>query len=274
VLTDKYPFRHSLWFGVDYVNEFNFFLTHPLQILKKSLIQIKETIKFFPNLLGYNLYLFAFFFSGIFIKTKNNELEKFKILIIGLFLIKALMLSFYLTHIRYFFNFIPVFIILGLYYFIEIAKVSFQKRILKYSIIGGFIIFLCSFGIDDIISGYSKKTNYGFNSEIRNNLNSLNTSILPMDIICTDIVVATAKYVNCRSIPLPKDLKTIKEIEEDFFQVKYIILTKYVLGKEIWKEWWDIYKKGSKIENFTLVKTFSNKTLVYVNNYYIDKLKF
>jgi len=75
--------------------------------------------------------------------------------------------------------------------------------------------------------------------------------------------VATARYVNCRSLPLPKDKQTLAKVENEFIEVDYILITKYVLSKEIWKEWWPIFRKAENFSHFRLIKTLSNGELLY-----------
>lgn len=274
VLTNKYPYQHSLWFGLDYVNELEFLLSYPGQMLRKWVNQFLHTIRFFPQLLGGNLYLFAFFFIGLFEKEQDLKRRNLKKLIFLFFVFQVLIIPFYLNSARYYIGFTPIFMLLAFDYFLKVLTRLHLKKWVKQFFIGIMIVFLFySFGIKRLVAGFPYTgVDYSIRSEMHRNLSSLNSFVYPKDVICSDIVVATGRYIACRSLPLPEDYETIKKIQKDFLPIKYILLSNYILTKEIWKKWWPIFKNQKEINNFVLIKRFSDGTLLYINRDFEKKL--
>jgi hypothetical protein len=266
--TGIYPHGHSLWFGTDNVKEWDFLITYPIQMLKKWLLNVYSTKNIIFKLI--NVYLFSFFFVGLFAKEESYEKRRLKNLIIFILIIQVLILSFFINFSRPYYPFIPVFIILGVDFFIRSVETLQLRRFGKLLIVGTMVIFCCLNGIKTLILGFTSITvDYSFGSEMQKDLSSLNSLVSPNDVICTDIVVASGRYACSKSLPIPKDYKTIDKIQEDFLPLKYILISPYILTKQIWKEWWPIYKNRPKeINDFVLIKSFPSGLLLYVNKNY------
>jgi hypothetical protein len=106
---------------------------------------------------------------------------------------------------------------------------------------------------------------------MQEDLASIKTSVTEKEVILTDINCATGRYLECRSLDLPKDYETLKRLQSDIFPVKYILLSNYVLSKRVWQYWWPVFENQEEIKNFTLIKRFSNGMLLYLNKNFSEK---
>ncbi|MFC2036387.1 ArnT family glycosyltransferase [Chloroflexota bacterium] len=265
-LTRRYPHLHSLWFGLDYVTEWEFALGYPSQVLRKWIEQFWLTREHFPWLVGNSVYLFAFFFVGLFVREQDPPKAKLKVLVYLLFTTQVLLIPFYVNRARFFFYFTPVFILLGFDYFLRVVADLPLRKWMRYSVIGIMVVVFCSSGIKVLVTGIRHEAvDYGFGSEMEENLSSLNALVTPEDVIMSDIVVATGRYVSSRSLPLPKDYETITRTQAEFVPVKYILLSSYLFTEEIWKDWWPVFEEGADMGNFALIEEFSDGTLLYMN---------
>ena len=266
VYTDKYPYLHSLWFGLDDVHQWEFLLAYPGQVLIKWVGQLRRTAQHFPWLVGDNVYLFAFFFVGLFAIGQDPKKTRLKLLVLILFISQVLVMSFYVNVARFYAYFIPFFILFGFDYFTTVVTHLPLKKWIQHSFIILLVIFSCAYGVKEVVKGPRYRgVDFGIGSEMQKNLSSLNASVSPGDVTSSDIVVATGMYVAGRSIPLPKDYETLKRTQKEFLPVNYILLSDYVLTKEIWKEWWPVFQERRGIEGFTLHRVFSDGTLLYLS---------
>jgi 4-amino-4-deoxy-L-arabinose transferase-like glycosyltransferase len=265
-LTRRYPHLHSLWFGIDYVNEWEFALGYPSQVSRKWIEQFLLTRKHFPWLVGDSAYLFAFFFVGLFVREQDPPKVRLKVLVYLLFTAQVLLVPFYVNRARFFLLFTPVFMLLGFDYFLRVVADLRLRKWMRYSVIGIMVLVFCSSGIKVLITGrQNQAVDYGFGSEMEKNLSSLNALVTPEDVIMSDIVVATGRYVSSRSLPLPENYETLTRTQEEFVPVKYILLSSYLFTEEIWREWWPVFEQGEDIGSFALIKEFSDGTLLYMN---------